>query len=267
MNRIQLFIMLLASLTLGACRSDDDGDDNVVQGYTVTTVTDAPEWTIDWGDSQSRPDWQEPVIGQYENFCIMLLKIEDALVPYTSSKDMMALFVNNEIRGLATPTVSMGADNDEAERPSFLLKAYGNETNNQQMTATLCYYCDRLKQVFKRTGTIIYQTDEVYGIDSDFIPHFTYGSAKYPVVMFLDMTNLLLKANLQPAPGDLFAAFVGDECRGVSQASTGSLSLTIYGREEGENVTVKYYQAATGKVYSFSNATLTKQEISSIVIL
>jgi hypothetical protein len=65
-----------------------------------------------------------------------------------------------------------------------------------------------------------------------------------------------------PAAGDLIAAFVGSECRGVTQltAVNLSLSLTVFGRTVGESVTVKYYQASTGKVFTFQNVAKTENQ-------
>ena len=50
MNKIKLMFVLLASLVLGACSSDDDNNVNDPKNaaYTETTVTEAPAWQIDW---------------------------------------------------------------------------------------------------------------------------------------------------------------------------------------------------------------------------
>ena len=49
----------------------------------------------------------------------------------------------------------------------------------------------------------------------------------------------------------MVAAFVGEECRGtVSLSTSGTTQLVIFGRTAGESVTLKYYDAATGKLYT-----------------
>jgi hypothetical protein len=59
---------------------------------------------------------------------------------------------------------------------------------------------------------------------------------------------------IQPAAGDMVAAFVGDECRGTVTLDERLLGdeavITLYARHEGEAFTMKYYNAATGRVYT-----------------
>ena len=247
--------VLLASLVLGACSSDDDNNVNDPKNaaYTETTVTEAPAWQIDWSYNQERPNWTEPDGSLYANWTILKVQIEDALKAYASDGDLMALFVNGEIRALAKPAVSVGGGTATGK---FLMKAYGKEAGTVNMS--LQYYSQQLKHLFTLTGDINLDADETTGIDEAYIPEFTLGSAKYPVVMNLNVSTIIAKASIQPAQGDYFAAFVGNECRGVSSAFD-NLSLIVYGCEEGESITLKYYQAATGKVYTFTDAAKTKR--------
>ena len=50
-------LVLLSSLILGACSSNDDDDANAVYSEEVSQ---APEWQIDWSNNQERPNWTEP---------------------------------------------------------------------------------------------------------------------------------------------------------------------------------------------------------------
>ena len=253
-NIIYSVAILLASLTFGACSSDDD---NTSAGYTVETVSQALAWQVDYSGSESRPDWQEPNTGDYENWSIMLVQLEDALKPYVSGDDLMALFIGGQLRGLTSPATSQGAGS-ESDKGSFVLKAYGNEADQNVVSLTLSYYCSQLKQTFSRTVQMRYDMGKVYGLDEDLIPQFTLGAAKYPVVKQVNPASLTAFANaaITPAEGDIVAAFVGSECRGVSTLN----SLTVFGRSAGEHVTLKYYQAATGKVYTFPDAVVTVQQ-------
>lgn len=253
-NIIYSVAILLASLTFGACSSDDD---NTPAGYTVETVSQAPAWQVDYSGSESRPDWQEPNTGDYENWSIMLVQLEDALKPYVSGEDLMALFIGGQLRGLTSPATSQGTGS-ENDKGSFVLKAYGNEADQNVVSLTLSYYCSQLKQTFSRTVQMRYDMGKVYGLDEDLIPQFTLGAAKYPVVKQVNPASLTAFANaaITPAEGDIVAAFVGSECRGVSTLN----SLTVFGRSAGEHVTLKYYQAATGKVYTFPDAVVTVQQ-------
>ena len=244
-NIIYSVAILLASLTFGACSSDDD---NTPAGYTVETVSQAPAWQVDYSGSESRPDWQEPNTGDYENWSIMLVQLEDALKPYASGDDLMALFIGGQLRGLTSPAVSQGTGS-ENDKGTFVLKAYGNEADQNVVSLTLSYYCSQLKQTFSRTVQMRYDMGKVYGLDEDLIPQFTLGAAKYPVVKQLTVTPADLSIDgVTFGSGDMLAAFVGSECRGVTALN----SLTVFGRQEGEAYTLKYYNAATQRVYTIN---------------
>lgn len=259
-NIYYCMIVLLSSLILGACSDDDEPKTN---GYTITTVSTAPTWQIDWRSNDTRPDWQEPNIQEYENWSIMKVQIEDALKPYTSTDDRLALFVAGECRGVQGPAVIVGSS--ETNTTTYLLKAWGNEDDGQQLVVTIKYYNARLSQVFARTATITYHVGKELGVDTDLIPQFTLGSSKYPIVTSFNPTSLLANATVTPAPGDILAAFVADECRGVSTQSADNQPLTVFGRSEGESVSIRYFQAATGNIYTFPDAFKTDtQQTTSI---
>ena len=255
---VGLFV-LLASLVLGACKDDDDSNSNgngtsPETAYTETAVSEAPAWQIDWSNNQERPNWTEPDFSSiYENWTILKVQIEEALQPYASKDDLMALFVNGELRGLASPAVTVG--DNQTSSGKFLMKAYGNESGSETVNMSLQYYSQTLKHLFTLTDDITLDSDETTGIDEDFIPLFTNGSTKYPVVRTVGVEPLLTKVGLTPVSGNVVGAFVGDECRGTAYLSAhGSTSLTVYGRSAGESVTLKYYNAAKGHLFTIPDA-------------
>ncbi|MBR1484477.1 MAG: dockerin type I repeat-containing protein [Prevotella sp.] len=217
--------------------------------YTVTTGAEAPQWQIDWSYDQERPDWQEPASENYENWTVVLVEIEDALKPYTSESDLMAVFVGDEVRGLASPAVVVGDTDTDAT--TFLLKVWGNESGSETVSVTLKYYNSQLNHIFTLTGD--YSMDEEVGIDEDFIPHFIFGSAKYPEVTTIDVADMLASEGITPAKGDVVAAFVGDECRGVSTWPMDTDELTVFLREAGEDVVLKYYDAANNRIVTIDD--------------
>ena len=252
MKKMYLAVALLASLVLGACSCDDDNDSKSAS-YTETTVSEAPVWQIDWNYNQERPDWQKPDGSLYQNWTTMMVQIEDALKPYVSEGDLMALFVNGELRGLANPAVAVGGSQTGSTK--FLMKAYGNETGTETVNASLQYYSQTLKHLFTLSDRITLDSDESTGIDDDYVPQFTLGSAKYPVLKTVNVEPMLTKAGLTPTPGNLVGAFVGDECRGTATLSASGITpIVIYGRSEGESLTLKYYDAAKGVLYTISDA-------------
>ena len=242
--------VLLAGLLFGACSSDDD---NMDVAYTETSLSEAPAWQIDWSNNQERPDWTEPDASLYENWTILKVQLEPTLQAYASEGDMMALFVNGEIRALAQPAVSVAGN--QTTNGKFLMKAYGNETGSETVNMSLQYYSQTLKHIFTLTDDIILDSDETTGIDEAFVPEFTYGAAKYPVQKMVTAETLLANVGITPAAGGMVGAFVGDECRGTATLlPSGSTALLVYGRSTGEAVTLKYYDAANGKLYTVPNA-------------
>ena len=218
--------------------------------YSVTTVTEAPQWQIDWSYNQARPDWQEPVAGSFENWTVMLITIEEALQPYVSENDLLAIFVNGEVRGLAGPTVDMSTGVVDATH--FLLKAYGNESSGDVIDLTMMYYNAQLEQIFSLTTTLTLEADMMIGFDEDFIPEFTLGSAKYPVVTSVNMAAILASSGITPAEGDIAAAFVGDECRGVLPMADGQI-LNVFQRDADETVVLMYYDSTNSRILSFED--------------
>lgn len=252
MKKIKIAFALLASLMLGACSSSDDSSNSGGgQGttYTVTPQSEVPSWQVNWNHNQEKPNWLEPDVSIYENSTILMPQLEETLQPYASEDDMMAVFVNDELRGLAS-NASL-----QKGKVYFLFKVWGNESSTQTVNVSLRYYSQKLKQLFTLSDNIKINSDETTGIDTDFIPPLTLGSAKYPVSKTLIAESLLRKAGISPISGNIVGAFVGDECRGTVKLSvSGSTPLVIYGRFGGESVTLKYHDATQGQLYTISNA-------------
>ena len=248
MNYKKMFCTLLLSAVLSL----------QVSAYTVTHVAEAPQWQIDWSYNQPRPDWQEPSASSYMNFSVILVTLEEELQPYASNDDLLALFVGDELRGMSGPALDMSTG--ETDNKHFLVKAYGDESGGDMIDVTLKYYNAQLRQVFSRSTTMTYDPDEVLGIEEDFIPNFTLGSAKYPVVKTIDVADILASAGITPADGDIAAAFVGDECRGVSPLPSAAVpdgspsGITLFLREADETVILKYYDAAGSRVFTFDGS-------------
>ena len=227
-----LSLVLSAALTLQA------------SAYTVTPVDEAPQWQVDWsGTNQDRPDWQEPDASAYASFAVMIVTIEEALQPYVSEDDLLAIFVGDELRGVASPLVK-GDGTTDATR--FLLKGYSNENAGDQVVVTMKYYNAQLKQLFSLSESMTLDEDSNVGIYDDFIPPFTLGSAKYPVVTTVSVTDIL--KGITPGEGDILAAFVGDDCRGVWSAGDSPASITVFQQEEGEDVVFMYYDAQNDRL-------------------
>ncbi len=269
-------ILLAGLILLGACHKDTGdyidngegganggGDDNV--SYIVEESSQAPDWKMDWSFNQQRPDWKEPNYTDFEFSTVMLVKIQSELQPYVSADDMMAFFVEDQLRGLATPAISV---DDETTTTSFVLKVFGNEADNEKLMATILYYSSKLHHLFVFDSSLLFNVNEVIGLTEDYIPIFTLGSSKYPIYMFKNFAGTpLASAGITPSEGDMIGAFVGDECRGIAPLPDSVLfpsttlegkdfadiQMTIYGKTEGESVTIKYYDADQGRILIFND--------------
>lgn len=218
----------------------------------MTRVSEAPVWEVDWTSDQQRPDWTQPDASAYENWTIVMVQIEEALQPYVTDDDLMALFVNGELRGMASPAVAKG--DSQAGSTKFVMKVYGNESGNETVNMSLKYYNSRLRHMFTLSDNITLSSDETTGTDEDYIPPFTMGSEKYPMMKTVDVETILTLLGIEPESG-MIAAFVGGECRGVATVeSYGSSKLIIHGRTQGEKIMLKYYDEVTKTVFTISDA-------------
>ena len=245
-----LKVVLLASLVAGACSCDSDATEK--GGFSVTRVSEAPVWEVDWTSDQQRPDWTQPDASAYENWTIVMVQIEEALQPYVTDDDLMALFVNGELRGMASPAVTKG--DSQAGSTKFVMKVYGNESGTETVNMSLKYYNSRLRHMFTLSDDITLSSDETTGTDEDYIPPFTMGSEKYPLMKTVDVETILTLLGIEPESG-MIAAFVGGECRGVATVELyGSSQLVIHGRTQGEKIMLKYYDEVTKTVFTISDA-------------
>ena len=208
----------------------------------VTPVDEAPGWQIDLSGNESRPDWQEPDASSFSDFAVMIVTIEEALQPYATADDLLAIFVGDELRGLASP-LTTGDGTVDATR--FLLRGYSNEGTGDEVTVTLKYYNAQLRQLFSLSEDMTLDEDSDYGIYDDFIPPFTLGSAKYPVVDTIPVADILI--GITPGEGDVLAAFVDGECRGLWTAGDGE-NLNVLLLDESEDVVLMYYDADGNRI-------------------
>ena len=227
-------IILMAALTfVWGCTSDSDENAN-----SVFVTSAFPNWKIDWSSNDARPSWSSPNPSIFESSMIIMVKLQDELVPYSTDADLMSIFINDECRAVSRPD---GEGNDIY----FILNVHGNSTD-REVLFTLNYYCNALKQLFTLTGNGTYLAERNYGTETDYIAPLLQGSTKYPI-----QTNLHVALSdnkpFETSPDDLIAAFVGNECRGVC---TPEETLTVYSSQVGETVKLRYYSDQKKGIYT-----------------
>lgn len=254
-SKITTILMMAALVALWGCsHHDDDPDIDTPETPTATTVSKGkPQWKIDWQYNEQAPQWTSPNPKEYENWMIIMPRLEEELAAVASEDDLMGAFINGELRAFNKPSKNPEGD-FSGKGVKFILKILGNEKSNQQVTFSLKYYSQKLKQMFTLEGVDYFVNEKVWGIDQDLILPLTHGSSKYPIVMQLAVKMNLAKYGLTSQPGDMLAVMVGDECRGIQTVeneitTTSNVPVTVFGREENEGARLLYYSGNDDAVY------------------
>ena len=107
MKKIFLMLLFIPSMALlWGCDDDDDngnGSGNDQKTVLKEVSTGLPQWTIDMYGDEPTPNWQAPDPSLYENWMIFMVRMQEELTPYVSDDDMLALFINGELRAVNHP--------------------------------------------------------------------------------------------------------------------------------------------------------------------
>lgn len=266
-------IMIIVALTMTTmvtgCSSSHDDSSEIVNPTTRQWLESAtaPAWAVNWYGNTAKPTWNEPNTEDYENWMIIMVHIPDELKPFASADDQMSVFIDDVCRVVSSPAVDSYLPEENQDNDKFLLKIHGNEAADEDKDITLQYYNAKLSQLFvltkpqtTYTQDIHFVSELVYGVSELFCPDILGGCVSYPVKSDV---YVKIPEDVNPKAGDFVAAFVGDECRGVSLVAENSANIRVYGRQEGETVTFKYYSQTQG-ICSFSNTVTLTKEINII---
>ena len=267
--------MMVAALAMATgCGSDKDTSDDPYVPPTpapqerVWSATDnRPEWSVDWSANVATPQWTMPDTRKYERWMLMMVRVQDELLPYVSRDDLMSVEVNGETRVVASPAQDASVDPGQQANNYFLLRIMGNEEADQEVNFTVKYYNAQLKQLFEASGSNHFIPEMIYGAEQDYCIDFLSFCSKYPVKSYL---AFILPEDITPAAGDMMAVFVGNECRGVKEISTDdltngrTLSLLAYGRDESEQATITYYNQEKGTTTFENTVRLTSTDVITL---
>ena len=127
-------ILALAALVLLAWGCTSDGDDST----TPTPPTPTPTETEIPAGTDTRPSWQGPNYDLYEQMMNVEVLLQDTLVKYASTQDLLCATINNEVRGVATPEQI----DDQWVFPLTIA------SSDAGLMVNLSYYCDKLHRIF-----------------------------------------------------------------------------------------------------------------------
>ena len=255
MKKIFMMMMLITSMVLTVACTDSDEDNNGQQNGLKMISSGRPDWHVDLTYNETTPDWQAPDPSLYENWFIMMFGIQDELKEYFSTDDMVAVFINDELRALSHPARSMdGSQTEEGDSIYYILKVYGNESAELDIQVTLKLWSAMLHQTFTIKGNGKFINEAVTGAGSSSMPNISMGSSKYPVTSLVNVNFSPADYGLEPSDDDLLAAFIDNECRGtipptVSLHASNQIPLVVFGKKEGEIARVLYYNAKNNTVY------------------
>lgn len=239
---IQL-LALLVSVVMTSCSSDSDNE-SIENHATFVKVDKAPDWQNEWLDAMvytdSKPDWELVDMSDFDSHSVLVVKLDKELIPRSTDDDIMAVFVDGECRAISPRNVV-------SDEISFVLNVRGSSSGFGS-EFSLCYYSGGLHQIFKVTeqgGILI--NEYILGTDKDFTLPLIYGGNKFSDITIC-IVQLPDNAPFKQTDDDLIAAFVGGECRGVCKMKDNW--LRIFTHSPNEQVTLRYYSAESGGVYT-----------------
>lgn len=237
------FLALLVSVVTTSCSSDSD-DESIENYATFVKVDKAPDWQNEWLDAMvytdSKPDWELVDMSDFDSHSVLVVKLDKELIPRSTDDDIMAVFVDGECRAVSPRNVV-------SDEISFVLNVRGSSSGFGS-EFSLCYYSGGLHQIFKVTeqgGILI--NEYILGTDKDFTLPLIYGGNKFSDITIC-IVQLPDNAPFKQTDDDLIAAFVGGECRGVCKMKDNW--LRIFTHSPNEQVTLRYYSAESGGVYT-----------------
>ena len=247
-------LLFTAAILTVACSKSDDDDVNEDNngGNGGGSETPRREWNLfsesglslefNFFGNDSRPDWQPPSPYDYESFMIYKVALPFELRLSSSPDDLLALYIGDEIRAVASPSVEKFNDEDNY---TYILKILGNDDHSIRQAFTYKYYSTHFKRIFEETDIGSFMPETVMGVDEEFTLPSLYQRLDdiYPVISVYDLT---LPDDIEPEKDEFIAAFVGNELRGTAKVNPtdDNLMLTVFGREEGEEATIYYFRFA-----------------------
>jgi len=241
-KRYSLLLMAVLMMMWG-CSSDSD--DNGQGNHSSFVPSASPTWAMDWSSDATAPDWKEPDVTRFECSMTMLVSLQQSLAAYSTDRDVMAVFVDGDCRGVSYRNKLANG------RVEYLLLVKGtSEETGHAME--LRYYCDSLHHMNVLTALRPFEPSNL--MDEKYHIHLGVenGSGKYPVST---QVTLMLPQTLPFTvnPNDKLAIFVGDECRGIGSLGGDAYDgwrVMVYSRQAGETAQVRYYSAAKGGTYT-----------------
>lgn len=240
-----LLLIMAATVTTGCSSSEDEETNGTLQQsnafFTAADKSVTSNWVIDFHNNDAKPSWTAIDHSESESSMIVVVKLQNELMPYSTDEDSMAVFFDGECHAVAPRDVENG-------NVYFVLNIYGKATE-ETPSLTLYYYSGGLHCLFtlEHKYALYFLNEITLGTTDDYVPYLMYGSSKYPETRLLCVNNDNEDAT---DSDDTVAAFVGDECRGVGKAGE---YFSVYLKNEEETVQIRYYSNKKKGIYNSLN--------------
>lgn len=259
----KIALLAVVAATQPQCSDDNNSDEPLpVQPRPQWTVADeqhavtaapvwsapapaygeAPQWIAVLSGDDVAPQWQSPDHSLYPASMTAVVRLPLLLEAFAGEGDEMAAFIGDDCRAVAQKVT----DGDVA-----LYFMHVKASSDEAGSVELRYYCSALARIFTATA-VPFVINDMYGTADDPVyPDFA-SSGRYPVTSTAYLRLSAETLPVEPADGDEIAAFVGDECRSVlhwADAATATYCLTLLANDASEDLSLRYYNAATGSTY------------------
>lgn len=239
-------------LTAACSKSDDDDVNEENSGNGGESKNINRNWKnfqesglsleFNFFGNDSRPDWQSPSPYDFESFMILKATLPFELRSTARADDMIAVYIKDELRAVASPSVKEFNDDDNY---TYILKVLGNDERSIRQHFTYKYYSSYYNRIFEESDLGHFMAENVIGVDSEFVLTGLWENLNdiYPVQSFIELT---LPDDIEPEKDEFVTAFVGNELRGLARAtpSDQTVLLQVFGKEEGEQATICYLRFA-----------------------
>ncbi len=205
-----------------------------------------PQWTPVSAIPSERPTWSKPDAFVYPASMTATIQVSPYIEPMMTDNDLLGAFIGSECRGLGTLRNGVWL---------LQIKAESSENRNVELR----YYCAQNQELFVCSNAFMFRTDSQQGsLDTPFAPQWE-SQSDLPLYTDYDITvDLKDFDNASVGSGDLLAAFVGNECRGVASPSMEGTApifhLRAFARQANETFTLHYYNDALKDEYIYGDA-------------
>lgn len=224
-----------------------------------------PEWKVVEAVPMSAPSWEEPDMYVYPASMTVVIRMSEYIQPDVTEQDILGAFIGGECRGLGS--TFQNADGETL----FLIQV--KAAQSEMGKVEFRFFSAKKQELFVTSDEIVFEADTTLGsVDAPY--SLTWNSqGDLPYYMDLDVeVNLSAFDQGSVAEGDIVAAFVGDECRGLGKAvqtdNGYAFQFRTWARNLSDKLTLKYYTSTLKDIYvygeqiGFEHTALTEVEMA-----